>query len=333
MNVAPGNNTESRRFPLITLQPYELQARCALLWPGRRLAHAELLTDGLCNTNYRVTMDGLSDAFVLRLYVRDPSACQREHDIFRHAGHGLPIPEFLFVEPTGRLGHPFAITRFVPGTPMRQALKEGVHAVDSIARAAGSVLARLGQFHFDRAGCFGVNLRVERWPFEVDGCDPGATYMQKALEHGVVARRLGPARTDRMRRFIDRNAECMQDVGHSITLVHGDFNRSNMLFSRDDDRWAVAALLDWEWSHAGTSMMDIGNMLRDVSHLPHSFQTSFLAGYRDGGGVLPERWKKISMFVDMSSHCEFLAEKRDDDEYVAACIRWIDRTLDDWDSF
>jgi hypothetical protein len=43
---------------------------------------AELLTAGLCNTNYKIKVADLADTFVLRLYIRDRNACQKDYDIF-----------------------------------------------------------------------------------------------------------------------------------------------------------------------------------------------------------------------------------------------------------
>jgi hypothetical protein len=47
-------------------------------------------------------------------------------------------------------------------------------------------------------------------------------------------------------------------------------------------------------------------MLRFREELPAGFADGFIAGYRDGGGELPERWREISEALDLYALADFL---------------------------
>ena len=40
------------------------------------------LSGGLANTNYKVTLSGANEPVVLRVYTRDPDACERERALY-----------------------------------------------------------------------------------------------------------------------------------------------------------------------------------------------------------------------------------------------------------
>jgi Ser/Thr protein kinase RdoA (MazF antagonist) len=65
--------------------------------------------------------------------------------------------------------------------------------------------------------------------------------------------------------------------------VHSDFNPKNVLVRPVGDGWAVAALLDWEFTFAGPAEVDLGNLLRfERRDAPPS---PFALGVREGAGV------------------------------------------------
>jgi aminoglycoside phosphotransferase (APT) family kinase protein len=78
----------------------------------------------------------------------------------------------------------------------------------------------------------------------------------------------------------------------SHQLVHADFNPKNLLAARRGGRWQVTAVLDWEFAFSSSPLFDIGNMLRD--RRPAGFVEAFVDGFRDGGGTLPEDWRRLS---------------------------------------
>ena len=95
-------------------------------------------------------------------------------------------------------------------------------------------------------------------------------------------------------------------LGASAALVHSDYKGSNLLLRQTSGQWEVAAVLDWEFAHAGTPLVDIGILLRDADTLPSGFAPAFAAAYRAAGGSLPTEWRQIAQLLDFMNYCEFL---------------------------
>jgi len=98
--------------------------------------------------------------------------------------------------------------------------------------------------------------------------------------------------------------------------VHSDFNPKNILV-RDS---AVVAVLDWEFAFAGTPLFDVGNMLRFSDGYPSTYVDGFVAGFRAGGGHLPERWREISEALDLFALADFLARPDSPYHYRAVAV-------------
>jgi len=73
---------------------------------------------GQCELQLRV--DSLNDPLVLRFYLRDPTACQREVDIYRLIA-GTVQSRSTYAQPNGVAGlAPFVLLRYVEGIPFRE---------------------------------------------------------------------------------------------------------------------------------------------------------------------------------------------------------------------
>ncbi len=96
-------------------------------------------------------------------------------------------------------------------------------------------------------------------------------------------------------------------VEHDAMLVHGDFNGLNVIIRRTSDGPNVAAVIDWEYAHSGTPLVDLGSMLRRPGRaLPPWFEEELIRGYRRDGGILPENWRQVSRIVDLVKLCAFV---------------------------
>ncbi len=334
MRNVPTKASEPRRFPLVVLDSQAFEQYISPIFGARRIEGTKLLSDGLCNTNYRFSVDGFSDEFVLRIYVRDKNAVNLERDLYQHVHGFLPMPEFIYVDSSLlRVAYPYAIIKFVRGTTMGEALRAQPINPDELPELAGRILAEVSKVKFPRAGRFASGLEVIPWTWGNDSIDGYSAFILKSLESTKVSSRLGSDRSERVKRFIFDNQHFIQEIAANSSLVHGDFNRSNVLMAKDQGCWKITGLIDWEWAHSGSSVMDMGNMLRDIGHLSASFENSFIRGFRENGGTLPEHWKKISMYVDMVNHCEFLENREGGNAFIPLCLAWIDKTMDQWETF
>lgn len=73
----------------------------------------------------------------------------------------------------------------------------------------------------------------------------------------------------------------------------------------------VAAVLDWEFVHAGAGLLDLSILLRNMVLLPEAraaaFERGVERGYRAGGGWLPTDWRWLAEVFDLINLVQFAA--------------------------
>ena len=111
----------------------------------------------------------------------------------------------------------------------------------------------------------------------------------------------------------------LDEIQNESRLVHGDFNPTNILIHQG----TISGILDWEYCHAGTWYMDIGNLLRNTSSEYHG---QIRRGLEAGGTKLPHDWKERARLVDLCSQLEFLTSARSD-RFKQRCVSRIQELL------
>ncbi|HTI14276.1 MAG TPA: aminoglycoside phosphotransferase family protein [Dictyobacter sp.] len=322
-----------RRHDFVALEGLPLPSMLQPAFAGKRLTSAELLTGGKCNTNYKIRIEGLTDTFVLRIYVRDISACERERDLFALIGKHIPVPEIVYSHmEDDQLPLTYAISHWVDGILFSDIQQSNdLTAINEGAYAIGETLAHIGNYTFPHAGFFGPNLTITG--SDENNQNAFLTYFKQFLFADHAGQHLGPERTTRLWRFLEAHATDFQALDGATTLVHSDYKGFNILVRQQQQHWKVAAVLDWEFAMAGSQLMDIGNMLRYEHLLPPDFERAFMAGYRDQGGHLPPHWKQITKLVDLLSLCEFLSKPAPGAALITEVTALVDHTLDQWSTF
>ncbi len=323
----------NRRHDFVALDEPTMASMIQPVFPGKQITEVELLTAGLCNTNYKIKLAGLTDAFVLRLYIRDRAACQKDYDIFNLIQTRMPVPELLYIDSDGaRYDTAYAVMRWVDGTLLSDIIATG-RLVDSTdcAYDVGRTLAHIGAYRFPQGGFFGTNLIIEQ-PFDA-GSVPFLSIIEQFLFQGNAGGWLGSALKDQLWQFVMAHAYLLDGVKDHISLVHSDFKGVNILVHPQQNRWQVAAVLDWEFAFAGSPLIDIANMLRYDRLLPSGFEREFLRGYREEGGYLPQRWKQTSKLLDLLSLCEFLNAPDPNSALVEEVTGLIVGTMENWERY
>lgn len=318
-----------RRHPWIDLPEHELHAMVDAAAPGRAVAAMERVSGGRCNTNLRVRLRGSRESLLLRIYSRGREVAEKELALHRRLAGIVPVPEprcdSVFLDGQAR---PFALFEWIELPPLGDVLPavDGV-AAEAFGRSAGEVLARLGAIRFDAPGDLGPDLSVSPWQF------PGAGSLMSFVTWCVslepVARRLGPHRCDRLIERVARDGDRLQGMDRECSLVHADFNPGNLLARGSGKAAAVGSVLDWEFAHSGSPMMDFGNLLRAHRALPAGFVDGFLDGFQSVAGPLPPDWFVRCRLVDLTAQLEFLTSTEDRGELHRVAIETIDSTLQD----
>ena len=307
--MIPGVRDEARWFrpePPRTLGASVLARIVDAAFPRRRVLEIALLVDGLRNANFKLRIDSNPEWVVLRLYEHDASLCQKEIDLMKLAGRSVPTPEILHVEPRG-LDEipPFIVMRYVEGISFHQLKRSGDRdAIAQAAYAAGEALAAINHFMFPKPGWLGPGPAVAA-PL-LDGADPLPRFVDRCLASANLQRRVPPDLRDRIQALMWSRAAQLTALGNESRLVHGDFNRRNLLLRSEAGRWSLAAILDWEFAVSGSPLADIGNFLRYERASQPLAEPHFSNGYLHAGGVLPEGWRDLSRLISLAAMCESL---------------------------
>ncbi|MCH8350792.1 MAG: aminoglycoside phosphotransferase family protein [Chloroflexi bacterium] len=264
---------------------------------GRDVASAELLPAGKSNTNYKLVLsDG--EAYVLRLYSHGDS--RREAYVMDLVRDLVPVPL--------EVGHGanWSLFTFLEGDLLER--------VPESSDLAAQSLARISSVQFQSAGWIEADGSVSPFPWlGVRG------YAAEKLETAEVQGWLGPEMVEAVFRVLESEQQRLAELDADTSLVHGDFNPTNILIREG----TVGGVLDWEYCHAGTPYMDIGNLLR---HTAVKYHGRIKSGLQTAGMYLPKDWRKRAQLADLTSHLEFLTSTRSD-AFKRQCVGRVRRFL------
>ena len=306
----PNARPSDRRRNRERVAPEELarlRMRIARAFPGKSVELARRLAGGFANANYEVLVSGMKEPVVVRVYARDPVAAEREAVVMRLVQREVPVPRVLHVEPGDDQLTAFAVLSWVEGVTLDELLRElDPPSMMRAVHAVGRVLAVLQKFRLpDTVG-----------PVRPDGV------LGNRPEHSLVSfaeewlsgrygqERLGVRLAGRLRQFIQHHAEALSEVEQQSMLVHGDFNPLNVIMQPVDGTAKVCALIDWEYAHSGSPLLDLGSMLRCGRDQSDQFEAALVAGYAENGGILPPDWQDVSRALDVMNLCGFLQSRR-----------------------
>ena len=280
--------------------------------PSARIAGFAALDGGLLNTNIRVDLE--SGRVLLRLYQHDPGQAGKEAAIARRLGGVVPVPRTLHLGE--RAGQRFAVVEWIEGAPLRR-LPDGAAARAALGRDVGAVLARIHAVHFTQSGFLDDRLAVAR-PIVADKAFL-VDYLRRSLIEGGGARFVPRDLVDAVMAY----AQALGGLtwGGPHCLVHSDFNGTNML-ARDG---RIVAVLDWEFAFAGPPSADFGNLMRN--HPEQDFLGAVEAGYRDGGGHMPDNWRILARTTDLIAWAELLGRPLVDPVLVEDALQAMRATV------
>ncbi|MCU1275504.1 MAG: hypothetical protein JWO48_2935 [Bryobacterales bacterium] len=297
---------------------------------GRAFA-IEPFVDGLRNANFKLHLDGTAELFVLRIYEHDASLCQKEIDLMRLVGGSVPVPGLIHAEPRGFDDlQPFTVMRYIEGMSFLE-LKRTANA-DAIAQAAysvGETLAAIGRFSFPKPGWLAPGPTVGA-PL-LEGADPVPRFVDLCLASANLEQLMPADLRNRISALVWSICPDLRSAQEDARLVHGDFNRRNLLVRPIGGRWSVATVLDWEFAVSASPLADLGNFLRYERGSRPVAEPNFSAGYLNAGGKLPPDWRRIARIIDLAALCESLAHEDLSDVVAEELVDLVRATAEDRD--
>lgn len=252
----------------------------------------------------------------MRRYLRDPQVLTLEQALLDDLAGELKVPIVL------ANGQGWVLLSFSPGQSLQAAAKSASEAdLTSAAHDLGSALACLAHRRFATAGFLDAELRVAHaWESAYAGL---RGYLDECLSRPLVAERVGTGLIRKVETAWDSLEATLDTATLTPNLSHGDFKPSNVII----DQGRVTGIIDWEFAHAGTWLLDAGQMLRHRDELPQTFATQFEQGMRDGGISLPDDWQTLADVIDSMNLIDFLGRAVCDAPTQAHIVQLIKRNL------
>jgi aminoglycoside phosphotransferase (APT) family kinase protein len=286
-----------RLHPEITLEIADITTLLRPVFPGASVIAFERVMGGLANTNLKVWISTQAAPLLLRLYQRGHHEAMKEATLLRRLRGKVPVAGLRFFSTDNPLAdYPFAVIDWVTGERLDVLAAAGEDSV-ALGRAVGQTLALIHTITYDRYGYFDPDLSLSA-AIDLDR-DGLLAYIQRALLMGCGGERLGQDLVKNLIRLVEQQGHRLS-TWRGPCLVHGDFNGSNILLQRAENReWKVAAVLDWEFALSGTPGFDFAHLLRAPLESHPLLAASVAHSYRQAGLALPTDWREISRLVDL----------------------------------
>ncbi len=319
----------------LALTPSELTTLVQPAFPGQSVVANDLTSGGLVNTNVRLELSEHRRPVLLRLYTRDPDldaapmpdVAAKEAALHRLLAPKLPVPRVIFAAPDNPItGHAYMLRDWADGQRLEVVAHEQTTAVlVELARDIGTVLAGIHSATFAQGGFLDGRLNVVPFPPGLGGRLP--ELLETLL--GVLGKeRLGPELTQALMAFAQREPNLGASWPGAPRLTHADFGGSNILLRIDEHGARVAAVIDWEFAFSSSPMMDLANLLHPPLGEPPGFEDAVAGGYRGAGGVLPDDWRRLTLYNGLADWASFLGRRRINDALIDDARRMISRTLE-----
>lgn len=289
------------------LSNHEIQALVLHLLRGREIKQVQPLSGGFRNQNYLVELKPDNRAkrvekVVLRV-ASDLASARTELALMERLAQFLPVPRILARRETS--AHVFSLLEYIEGiVPARLPTDLPTQEYASLGAAIGAVLARIHQVQFEQTGFLAADLSIPDPDANLG--DAWMAYMREVLHGKRAETRLGVSGCQELLALLNRYESLLRDLNPVNRLVHSDFNLKNLLVREHEGWWQVRAVLDWEFAHSGSPLVDLGNFFRFESVLPPELFAGFLQAYQEMAGPLPPQWRQAARLLDLASMCNFL---------------------------
>lgn len=201
-----------------------------------------------------------ADRVVVRIYRRHQQRALVDASLLRLLRGIIPVPEVIEVRPPESSRPAVLVTKYVEGVRLDTVLAANPAWLDweTLGLNLGWILGCLSRIPFVRFGQFAdadLTLTSEGVPTDL------VAWAQHFRDAGRLAAWSEPdwrsllALVDVAERTLDDGRNQRR-----VVLAHSDFNPKNILVDPAD--WSIAAILDWEFAHAGSIYTDLGNFTR-----------------------------------------------------------------------
>ena len=287
----------------------DIASRLVSSYSSKQVTACKLLSNGCANSNYQITFES-GDSVLLRIYQREHSSLSRELGIHNIVKELLPVAATLYADDScSEYQHPYAIMEFKEGILLRDLIfTHDETAISETVYEAGEYLGILRALKLPYGGFFDENMQIR--PFSPE--EEYEPYLIQLLQDNNIALSLGNNIRQDIQQLASQCYHLLPEI-NDANLTHGDYDPANILVDNVNGKWKITAILDWEFSFAGTYLLDVGMMLRYSHKLPSYFEKNLICGIESSGSPLPTDWKKQATLMDLICLLQLLQHNSESD--------------------
>ncbi|MBS1727200.1 MAG: aminoglycoside phosphotransferase family protein [Armatimonadetes bacterium] len=306
-----------RQKPFYDLSLAEIQE--VLVPSGIAVASAIPIQEGLANSNYFVETDE-GRRLVFRVCQSEPDSKPLQIAVARRLGRAIPMPNVVEELPES----PYLLMEWLPGRTMQARWADGEQEqVLEAAHSIGLALAKIASHRMGTCGFLNPRLTVvEPWGNLYEAFN---RYRSDHARYAYLKGRMSFENLMATEGLWQKRKEPLTAVMDQACLSHGDFKASNLLI--EDGR--LSGVLDWDFVHAGTWLLDAGQVLRYLGDRREDFAERFASGMIEGGMKLPDRWQEMARIVDLMNLVDFLCRPKIGDQQILQITDLIETTIRD----
>ena len=304
-----------RRSQYVVHSEKELTEKVSALIPEVSVVASRNLLGGFANTNtYLELNDGR------RMVARFPQSGSDRLDlecaILKKYEGVLPVPKVYGAN------QEMALVEFVEGVLLSEFDFSDRKGWLEALRSVGSSLAKVHQMKFEQAGFLASDLTLAHG-FENGVGHAYVDYIEGTLRSDTVKERMGEQLNQQALALLPTLRSELAKINEAC-LIHSDFNPKNILVKKTDQGWGLAAIIDWEFAHIGSSLTDLGNFFRFAHEYPEGSEEAFFAGY----GQPVDQWHRLARMLDLASMCNFLERAENAPKTQATAKMQMQQTFD-----
>jgi aminoglycoside phosphotransferase (APT) family kinase protein len=265
---------------------------------GNEVREFILLKNGLRNTNYKVMVKNQFKNFLLRIYLED-DMCENEAKQLNTVRKNVPVPQVIYSDTSKEdFDFEYMIQSWENGILMKDFLiDKQINSKKklSILSQTGEILANIHKYKCERRKIDEINYEF---------------ILKSLLESEIIKSRLNQEVIIKINNYLHNNHMILSELPKKVSIIHADFNMSNILVAPIKNTFEISAILDWEFSFCELNLFDIANFCRYSKNLSNPLIEVFISSYISNGGHLPNNWKKIIRYLDLVALFQMLSTEK-----------------------
>ncbi|NFR87683.1 aminoglycoside phosphotransferase family protein [Clostridium sp. ZS2] len=261
----------------------------------------ETINEGCRSSNYVLETNN-RNKYILKIFPECDCYYERESKLLNLLKNEILVQKVYLISSSNIIKNKmFGIYQYVEGVNLGKAIRNGSKFDKSLINELAITLAKIHKFKYKECGKLDKNLKV------IHKLSP--LYRLYEENMGINFRnRLGNDVVKKINHIVNANKEILLELDKKISLIHGDFQGTNILIK--DNK--ISAIIDWEFSMAGNSLIDIGQLFRYEDCFSHDLIKIFEKQYNKySDDKLIDEWYKISKLIDLISLIKLINTKED----------------------